>query len=75
MELLLCDISSLSNLLVDIFIINCVWEVCGVGVVTSCDGCGGPLCWNIDVVGRASRHLRMVNHLELSCLASCWSLQ
>ena len=34
-------------------------------VVTSCDGCQGPLCWNRHVVGRASRHLRMEITLSL----------
>ena len=49
-----------------------VGELDGLGIVISCDGWEGLVCCNRHVSGRASCFLRMVRHLESSCLANCW---
>ena len=49
-----------------------VGEVGGLGVVISCDGWGGPLCWNKHVCGKASNRLRCLGSSCLTCFWSQW---
>ena len=73
LELLCCDISSVSDLLVNVFIGSYSWGGWLVGHCDLLQWVRMSIVFEWHVCGRASNRLRMVRHSRSSCQASCSS--